>query len=27
VDLKEIVCKSVDWIHLAGNRYQWWASV
>jgi hypothetical protein len=27
VDLKEIGCEDVDWIHLAQDRLFWWAVV
>jgi len=27
MDLREIMCEVVDWMHLAQNRDQWWAVV
>jgi hypothetical protein len=27
MDLKEVVCKGVGWIHLAEDRVQWWTLV
>jgi hypothetical protein len=27
MDLKELGCEDVDWIHLDHDRVQWWASV
>jgi len=26
-DCKEIECQGVDWIHVAHDVFQWWASV
>jgi len=27
MDLRKIGCEVLDWIHLAQNKYQWWALV
>jgi hypothetical protein len=27
VDLKEVMCEGVVWVHPIHNRYQWWALV
>jgi hypothetical protein len=27
MDLKEIIWKGIDWIHLAVDRNQWWTAV
>jgi hypothetical protein len=27
MDLREIGLEGVDWIHLAQDKYQWWATV
>jgi hypothetical protein len=27
MDLQEVGCEGVDWIHLAQDRDQWWALV
>jgi hypothetical protein len=24
MDLKEVECEDVDWVHLAGDRDKWW---
>jgi hypothetical protein len=27
MNLREILCEGVDWVHLAQDKYQWWAVV